>query len=242
MFEKYLTKTGRLSPKQPQEIKNQWYIQKFQEVHGNKYDYSKVVYINSSTKVEILCREHGIFQCTPNNHITKSSGCPACAPNQAKTMQGYYIPLLNKIHHNKYSYEAFIFMGVETKSTIVCPIHGDFLQDIHTHQQGHGCPRCAGFHQDTIYLLRCLHTNLIKIGITKNLTRRLNTIGGSLQVLHSIKCDNPRQYEQHLHLLYQQYRRRNNSVRDGNTEFFQLSSGQVGEVIDYLNSVQQGEF
>lgn len=45
MFEKYLTKTGRLSTKQPQEVKNQWYIQKFQEVHGNKYDYSKVVYI-----------------------------------------------------------------------------------------------------------------------------------------------------------------------------------------------------
>lgn len=58
MFEKYVTKTGRLSPKQPQDIKNQWYIQKFQEVHGNKYDYSKVVYTGQLEKKQKLSVEN----------------------------------------------------------------------------------------------------------------------------------------------------------------------------------------
>lgn len=74
MFEKYLTKTGRLSCKQPQDIKNQWYIQKFQEVHGDTYDYIKVIYVGSAQKVEIVCKEHGSFFQTPNDHL-KGIGC-----------------------------------------------------------------------------------------------------------------------------------------------------------------------
>lgn len=45
--------------------------------HGNKYDYSKVVYINTKTEVEIICPEHGSFKQAPGNHI-KGSGCLLC--------------------------------------------------------------------------------------------------------------------------------------------------------------------
>lgn len=48
------------------------------KVHGDKYDYSKVEYINSKTKVIIICKEHGEFEQTPFGHI-QGYGCRKCA-------------------------------------------------------------------------------------------------------------------------------------------------------------------
>ena len=46
-------------------------IKQFNKIHRNKYDYSKVEYINSRTKVIIICKKHGEFSQTPNNHLRK---------------------------------------------------------------------------------------------------------------------------------------------------------------------------
>lgn len=48
------------------------------EVHGNKYDYSKVVYVNSHTKVIIICDTHGEFEQMPGNHLN-GDNCPRCS-------------------------------------------------------------------------------------------------------------------------------------------------------------------
>ena len=45
--------------------------------HNNKYDYSKVDYINSRTKICIICPKHGEFWQTPANHL-HGCGCPKC--------------------------------------------------------------------------------------------------------------------------------------------------------------------
>ena len=37
-------------------------------IHGNKYDYSLVNYINSTTKIKIVCQQHGLFEQAPNKH------------------------------------------------------------------------------------------------------------------------------------------------------------------------------
>ena len=64
------------------------FIASAQEVHGGKYDYSKVVYKNARTNVTIICPEHGPFPQVPNVHInTLKCGCPKCgriAANKAK--------------------------------------------------------------------------------------------------------------------------------------------------------------
>jgi hypothetical protein len=51
-------------------------------IHNNFYDYSLVNYINSRTKVKIICPKHGVFEQTPDNHISKKQGCPYC--NESK--------------------------------------------------------------------------------------------------------------------------------------------------------------
>ena len=59
------------------------FIEKAKEIHGNRYDYSKVEYVNNRTKVCIICPEHGEFWQTPANHL-KGSNCPKCVENQSK--------------------------------------------------------------------------------------------------------------------------------------------------------------
>lgn len=53
------------------------FIRKAKEVHGDKYDYSKVEYINAKTKVLIICSIHGEFWQTPSNHL-KGHKCDKC--------------------------------------------------------------------------------------------------------------------------------------------------------------------
>jgi Zn ribbon nucleic-acid-binding protein len=53
------------------------FIEKARKVHGDKYDYSKVKYVNGKTKVTIICPEHGEFEQMPSSHI-KGHGCVKC--------------------------------------------------------------------------------------------------------------------------------------------------------------------
>ena len=64
------------------------FIEKAKEIHGDKYDYSKVEYINTKTKVCIICPEHGEFWQTPGSHLN-GSGCPECGNNNNKLKQTY---------------------------------------------------------------------------------------------------------------------------------------------------------
>jgi len=53
------------------------FIEKAKLIHGNRYDYSSVKYINNYTKINIICKQHGMFVQTPNNHL-RNHGCPIC--------------------------------------------------------------------------------------------------------------------------------------------------------------------
>lgn len=53
-------------------------MRKLKKYIGDNYDYSRVNYIDSKTKVCILCVEHGEFWQTPNDHLS-GCGCPKCA-------------------------------------------------------------------------------------------------------------------------------------------------------------------
>lgn len=235
MFEKYLTKTGRLSKKQPQEIKNWWYIQKFQEVHGDTYDYSNVVYDNQLRKVEIICVKHGSFHQTPDSHL-RGRGCPFCAGKIKKTTEQCVKDFVS-VHGNTYDYSKVVYKDNQSKVLIFCKNHGCFSQRPYDHLQGHGCPKCQNHNQDTLYVLRCINTGLTKIGITGNLGLRLTSIGGQVRLLHHIAVENPRELEKQLHDLYKQHRIFNPTVKNGGTEFFDLSDQQVQEIMEILDNV-----
>lgn len=124
------------------------FIQKANELHKNKYDYSKFTFVNSRTSGIITCKLHGDFRCTPNHHLSKpSSICPKCHKidiNIEKTRFDYFIERAKKLHNNKFDYSKFIYVSAKTKGIIICPIHGEFSQnpDKHLGKDTKGCQKC----------------------------------------------------------------------------------------------------
>lgn len=55
------------------------FIENARRVHGDRYDYSEVVYVNNSKKVKIKCKHHGYFYQKPNGHVDSQMGCSVCA-------------------------------------------------------------------------------------------------------------------------------------------------------------------
>ena len=68
-----------------QRLTREEFIKKAIEIHGNKFDYSRVNYVNYNTKVEIVCPKHGSFMIKPGNHLSKTSGCPKCHETSLET-------------------------------------------------------------------------------------------------------------------------------------------------------------
>lgn len=118
------------------------FIEKSLKKHGNRYDYSKVKYLNWKTKVCIICPEHGEFWQTPNAH-ENGNGCPKCA-NRLVYDTNSFIEKANEIHCDKYDYSKVSYKNNRTKVCIICPEHGEFWQTPKKHLIGHGCPVCAG--------------------------------------------------------------------------------------------------
>lgn len=116
------------------------FIEKAKLKHGNKYNYDKVVYVNSTIKVIIHCHEHGDFECTPNNHLN-GKDCSICIGKRKNTAK--FIKDAIEKHGNKYDYLFVDYKNNYTKIKIKCNIHGVFEQTPNSHLNGSGCNKCS---------------------------------------------------------------------------------------------------
>lgn len=121
------------------------FAQRANEIHNNLYNYSKSTYINTHSKIEILCSKHGSFFMTPQHHL-QGQGCRKCANIEAsisrtKTAEDF-IKSARSMHGPKYSYELVEYQKSWTLIKIVCATHGIFEQTPNTHLSGSGCPTC----------------------------------------------------------------------------------------------------
>lgn len=132
------------------------FIERAKKIHGNKYDYSKVEYINTNTKVCIICPKHGEFWQKPIHHLSHK-GCPICGKEKIqkssieknKMASRNFIEKSKKIHGDKYNYSKVVYIHSHKKVCIICPKHGEFWQEPTNHLQGNGCPKCAALVNDT---------------------------------------------------------------------------------------------
>ena len=122
------------------------FINKARKKHGNKYDYSNVVYINRETKVRIICPIHGEFLQAPSTHLN-TCGCKACGyelrKKQSHIPSDLFVLSLKNIYGNKYDYSETHYTGVRNKISFICPIHGKVTMLAGNHIKGHGCPKCG---------------------------------------------------------------------------------------------------
>lgn len=119
------------------------FIEKCNLKHNNIYDYSKTNYIDSDTKVEVICKEHGSFWINPRFHLEKGK-CPQCSEHFPYTTETFIEKAIS-IHQDKYDYSKVFYKNFETKVEIVCPNHGTFLQSPQNHigYNKRGCPKCS---------------------------------------------------------------------------------------------------
>ena len=117
------------------------FIEKAKMVHGSKYDYSLVNYINFDTKIKIICSEHGIFEQTPNNHL-KGYHCEKCSFISRRTGNDKFVEKSKMVHGSKYDYSLVNYKTSHIKVNITCLKHGTFSQTPHNHLKGDGCPMC----------------------------------------------------------------------------------------------------
>lgn len=142
-YPQYVTKNGGVKPNTPVEIKQEIFILRANDIHGNRYDYSQVVYVNNSTKVTIVCPQHGPWESIPNNHITCKAGCRKCHSESLLKPLDKFIEGATDIHGKLYDYSNVVYTGAHSKVRIVCKEHGEFLQEPNAHLKGKGCPTCA---------------------------------------------------------------------------------------------------
>ncbi|MDR0676612.1 MAG: DUF723 domain-containing protein [Elusimicrobiota bacterium] len=125
-------------------------IDKFIKIHGNKYDYSKVVYEGHFKEVIITCPVHGDFYQKPKNHL-RGYGCKRCGcihllevrGNKPKTEQSKFIEMVRQVHEDKYDYSLVEYTGCKNLIKIICPKHGIFEQKPYLHLNGKGCYLCG---------------------------------------------------------------------------------------------------
>ena len=130
----------------PKVARNVWF-KRFEEVHGDTYDYSKLpAKLLSDKKVTIICKKHGEFLQAPIVH-KNGHGCPLCGVNTISVKLSHtadsYIDACKKIHGDTYSYEKTNYTGVRDVVTITCKKHGDFEQVAYYHTAGNGCQTCG---------------------------------------------------------------------------------------------------
>ena len=107
----------------PKKLTKYEFIEKAKKIHGDKYDYSKVEYVNSQTKVCIICPEHGEFWMKPNDHLSRKYGCHKCGwIDEGKNLRKKtetFIEEAKKKHGNKFDYSKVNYVKNNEKVCII---------------------------------------------------------------------------------------------------------------------------
>lgn len=151
-----LTKRNKRSPcskcstsiaRKEKRISTNDFIFKARTYVSNSLDYSHVKYVNSTSKVDILCPDHGLFSVAPSNFLFKKTGCPRCTKiskdNGRKLTHNDFYKRAKKVHKNIYKYDLTNYENNRSKIIVFCKEHGEFKPTASNFLQGKGCPKCA---------------------------------------------------------------------------------------------------
>lgn len=210
------------------------FIEKARLAHGDKYDYSKVEYINAHTKVCIICPIHGEFWQLPCNHI-KKCGCEQCYKEEKIYSVEEFIELSNKKHQKKYNYSKVDFKNkINDKICIICPIHGEFWQTINNHLQGKGCPYCYGNKKYTLetFIEKAKQIHGDKYDYSQTSITNLDE-KGRIKIICPIHGEFFQTIDNHLRGQECKYCAKNRSFKYTTDEFIEKAKSIHGNKYDY---------
>lgn len=145
----YCPACGRDAIAESRKYKLEPVLQKALEVHKGRYEYGGLVEREDGyTRLEVVCKNHGMFTQRITEHLLAESGCNKCANDDTSARQlrswDEVVAQLKELRGDEYDYpEIFDYKG--GKIPVICRKHGEFMQDISSHaHQGSGCPSCSG--------------------------------------------------------------------------------------------------
>jgi len=141
---------GRISTATKNTLTLTDFLKKANKCHSNFYDYSKVVYKNSTTKIEIICPKHGSFWQSPNSHTDGFvfSGCQKCSIEKRNLNNTYtteiFIKKSEELYGKRFDYSKVCYKHNKIEVEIICPKHGSFFQKPKDHLYGKtSCASCG---------------------------------------------------------------------------------------------------
>lgn len=134
--------------------KQEIFIANAKGLHGDRYDYSKVVYTNSRSKVLIRCNKHNIeINQIASDHTRKTGngGCPKCRieslSNGQKVNTEHFISKARSKWRSTYCYNETNYTDAHSQVTVSCSLHGNFTIEARRHIDSStvrgGCPSCG---------------------------------------------------------------------------------------------------
>ena len=122
------------------------FIEKSNKIHNFKFNYSLSEYINNATKLKIKCPHHGVFEQSPQKHMS-GRGCALCAVitrSKLKTISNEAMILrFISVHGDRYDYSNTTYKKARERVSIICKKHGEFKQFAYEHLAGSNCKRCS---------------------------------------------------------------------------------------------------
>jgi hypothetical protein len=118
------------------------FVVQAQAKHFGFYDYTKVIYVSSNAKVDVICPSHGEFKITPEHHL-QGVGCRKCFDDRHRNQQSNILDRFHQAHGDRYGYDKVVYKRIDIKVVINCVTHGDFEQTPSAHISGSGCVKCA---------------------------------------------------------------------------------------------------
>jgi hypothetical protein len=121
-------------------------IDAFRKVHADRYDYSHVDYVKKKLHVTVVCKKHGPFFITPDNHL-HGKGCAKCADEQTgrrciKSNQTFLAELA-AVWGDTFDFSEVKYRGASAKVKVICRDHGPFFQTAWSLARGAtGCTKC----------------------------------------------------------------------------------------------------
>jgi len=235
------------------------------EVHGDTYTYKASSYVNSKSHITLACKIHGEFKQIAGTHL-RGAGCKKCGSIkmglQSRKSQEEFLSNCKEVHGDRYDYTKAEYLGDAKHVVIGCTNHGDFKSTPSNHLSGKGCPTCA-IENGTTYNITLAERNkkdflglpsgvyvmsmyglgkesIYKIGITKDLKRRLKDIAREIGHPPTLLYYAPSNLydsiitEQGLHDALSEFSYTSPIKFGGYTECFSLPDETATDLIEYL--------
>lgn len=127
------------------------FVARAQEIHGDRYCYDAVDFVDMRSKVAIRCPEHNLtFYTAPFNHLhpERPTGCPECGREKQASLSSMgaaeFARQAQEMHGSQHEYDLVEYVNNREKVPIRCVNHGVFMQTPGAHLSGSGCPLCVG--------------------------------------------------------------------------------------------------